>query len=65
MKEEEINPNSSYHIKCCANCNHFNYDPPRYDQPYPEFYCSKEYWCGLSSTEEYNELNNPIEYPLI
>lgn len=45
-------------IKCCANCIHFNYDAPRFDQPYPEFYCSKEHWCGICNSEELEGLHN-------
>ena len=30
-------------VRCCANCSHFNYDAPRVDQPYPEFWCGKEH----------------------
>ena len=42
--------------KCCLNCQYYNFEPPRFDQPYPEIWCSKEYWCGVSSEEEYNAL---------
>ena len=48
-------------VRCCANCSHFNYDAPRFDQPYPEFWCGKEHWCGISNSEEYEGLNNPVE----
>lgn len=48
-------------VRCCANCSHFNYVPPRFDQPYPEFWCGKEHWCDISSSEEYEGLNKPFE----
>ena len=48
-------------VRCCANCSHFNYDAPRFDQPYPEFWCGKEHWGGISSSEEYEALNEPFE----
>ena len=48
-------------VRCCVNCSHFNYDAPRFDQPYPEFWCGKEHWCGISCSEEYEALNEPFE----
>ena len=48
-------------VRCCANCSHFNYDAPRLDQPYPEFWCGKEHWGGISCSEEYEALNEPFE----
>ncbi len=48
-------------VRCCVNCSHFNYDAPRFDQPYPEFWCGKDHWCGISNSEEYEGLNNPVE----
>jgi len=48
-------------VRCCANCSHFNYDAPRFDQPYPEFWCGKEHWRGISNSEEYEGLNKPFE----
>ena len=48
-------------VRCCANCSHFNYDAPRFDQPHPEFWCGKDHWCGISNSEEYEGLNNPVE----
>jgi hypothetical protein len=48
-------------VRCCANCSYFNYDAPRFDQPYPEFWCGKEHWCGISNSEECEGLNKPFE----
>ena len=48
-------------VRCCTNCSHFNYDAPRFDQPYPEFWCGKGHWCGISCSEEYEALNEPFE----
>jgi hypothetical protein len=44
-------------IRCCLNCIHYNYEAPRLDQPYPEFWCGKERWCGIDGPEEYEALN--------
>ena len=69
MKIEETSKNNetaqlgigAVSVRCCANCSHFNYDAPRFDQPYPEFWCGKKHWCGISSSEEYEALNEPFE----
>jgi len=42
--------------KSCLNCQHYNFEPSRFDQPYPEIWCSKGHWCGVSSEEEHNAL---------
>ena len=34
---------------CCADCKHFHFYPPQRDQPYPEYWCGKEYWNGLDA----------------
>ena len=48
-------------IKSCMNCKFYAFDPPRFDQPYPEFYCIKNHQCSITSQEEYEELSNEIQ----
>ena len=45
-------------MKTCENCIHFWYEPPRYDQPHPEYACTKEHWDGITTTEELFEATN-------
>ena len=45
---------------CCTNCRNFEYDPPCMDNPYPEIYCSKMHWAGISNSEEALALNIPF-----
>lgn len=45
-------------MKTCENCVHFWYEPPRYDQPYPEYACTKEHWDGVTTTEELFDATN-------
>lgn len=46
--------------KSCSNCAHFWYESPNhYDQPYPEFACSKGHWDGVASKEEMDALDKP------
>lgn len=49
-------------IKCCAECKFFCYDGPQPDQPYPEFWCSKSHWGGISCNEELYEPNECLDY---
>ena len=41
--------------KCCSDCEYFGYESPCHDQPYPEFWCIKGRWDGISSYEELDE----------
>jgi hypothetical protein len=46
--------------RSCSNCAHFWYEPPnRYDQPYPEFACTKGHWEDVASKEEMEALDKP------
>jgi hypothetical protein len=48
-------------IKSCINCTHFYHSPAQWGQPYPEFTCMKEHWCGIGSQEEMDSLYDVIE----
>lgn len=47
-------------IKRCANCIHFWYEAPCFDQPYPEFACTKGHWDGIASQEDQDALQEEI-----
>jgi tetrahydromethanopterin S-methyltransferase subunit H len=45
-------------VHCCSICDHLGYAPPQHDQPYPEVWCGKGHFDGISS---YDELHEPTE----
>ena len=47
--------------KSCINCYYFHARAADISQPYPEFACIKEHWCGIASSEEYDELFEEID----
>jgi len=47
-------------IKCCNNCSNYSHQGPSWDQPYPEFWCSKKHWESIGSQEELDSLSDEI-----
>ena len=47
--------------KTCSNCIFFGYEPPCFDQPYPEFWCIKEHWDGIASQEDQDALEEETD----
>ena len=43
----------------CSDCKNFKSMGASHDQPYPELWCSKDHWEGLS--ESYDEIYESIE----
>ena len=43
--------------ECCSKCRYFSYESPCHDQPYPEFWCAKGHWDGITS---YDDLEEPV-----
>lgn len=39
-------------MKTCNNCQWFWHEGPSFDQPYPEFACTKGHWDGIASEED-------------
>ena len=52
---------ASVSVRCCSNCKNFKCEPANIGQPYPEIYCSKNHWCGVSDSEEAKALDKPFE----
>lgn len=42
-------------VPTCDKCKHLGYNSPAHDQPYPEFWCTKQQWDGLDSYDSLYE----------
>ena len=51
--------------KCCNNCDNFGHESSCSDQPYPEFFCLKGHWDGISSMDDLYVLVDCIDFKLI
>jgi hypothetical protein len=47
----------------CSNCEYFYSCGPRWDQPYPEFTCTKGHWEGISCKEDEDSLYEENDCP--
>lgn len=52
------NINNKENIQCCHDCKFIGYESPRFDQPYPEIWCIKKHFDGITSFEELLEKND-------
>ena len=49
---ENTKRDESVEDDCCMRCYQFESDAARHDQPYPEFWCSKGHWEGVTDMDD-------------
>jgi hypothetical protein len=53
-----------FSVSCCNNCKNFGYESGSLHNPYPEFWCSKNHWDGIESTDDLDEPIDCVDFEL-